>query len=158
MVEDHPATDGPTEFGSVGPVPHHRPDPHTREAYDARPQPADHRPKGSGKKKRKKAARDHAERRENARPLPSFIDIPYDGVTYTIARADAINVETYELIEDGKYVTAVRAWLRPVQWTQFKEAHRDTDGTVPMDALEGFLNTVLRRVRSLGNSPASSGS
>lgn len=102
------------------------------------------------RKGKRKKARDHRERRETARDLPLAIDVPFAGIVYTIARDDALNVETYELVEDGKYVTAVRAWLGPAQWAAFKEAHREPNGIVPMDALERFLNAVLKRVPSLG--------
>lgn len=126
------------------------------------PPPPPRKKKGKGKKAKQ---REHMDRRQTAKAgassVPLFLDIPYQGTdpitgeptttSYTIARADALNVETFELIEDGKYVTAVRAWLRPVQWQTFKDQHRATDGTVPMDALEGFLNAVLKRVPSLGN-------
>lgn len=125
----------------------------------SRPPTDDHRPPSAKKgKKKKKAARAHADRREAIRPTDPLLIITFDGHPYEIVRAAATNVETFELIEDGKYVTAVRSWIGAEQWTIFKDAHRDpATNTVDMEHLEGFINAVMKAVPRLGGSGASSG-
>lgn len=82
------------------------------------------------------------------------IKVHFSGVDYTISREVADDVELYERLEDGNYVTGVRTMLGSEQWQAFKDAHR-VDGRVPMKALNEFLDAAMSAV---GNAGASSGS
>lgn len=68
----------------------------------------------------------------------------YEDLTYTITRADADNLEIFELIEDDQLIRATRALLGPKQWEQWKDAQRDPKTrTVPVTAFSKFLDAVM---------------
>ncbi|MET8149397.1 hypothetical protein ACIBSW_34590 [Actinoplanes sp. NPDC049668] len=45
----------------------------------------------------------------------------YEGVTYTIPKADDWDLEVFEASEEGRFVTAVKSLLGPYQWKKFKD-------------------------------------
>lgn len=120
------------------------------ELVEQRTEPAPRPVPPSAKKKAKKARdrerREQHARRSDAKGLPVSLTIPFDGIDYTVTRAAASDVELYELLEDDKYVSALRGFLGAEQWNRFKDTHRDTDGRVPMDDLERFLQKLMDRV------------
>lgn len=69
--------------------------------------------------------------------------VEYDGSTYTISSSALDDVEVVEMLEDGKYISAVRRLVGADSWECFKAAYRTDDGRVPMSALEGFLQAVM---------------
>lgn len=81
--------------------------------------------------------------------------VEHDGATYEIDRANANNLELMEFAEDGLYLKAIRGYIGLDQWDAFKDKYRDEQGRVDANAFEPFLDAVMK---SLGNSPASSGS
>lgn len=105
----------------------------------------------AGKKAGKKAgttsgAKAARARRAAAKRLVPAVDIEFDGRTYSITRAAADDVELFEKIEDGNYITAVRGFIGPEQWVLFKNDHR-IDGRVPMARLEAFLQLIVNTMQ-----------
>lgn len=82
------------------------------------------------------------------------ISVPFEGVTYVITRENADDVEIYERVEDGNYITAVRGFLGAEQWEKFKDAHR-VDGRVSMTAFNAFLDAAMDAVGNRNASPDS---
>ncbi len=82
--------------------------------------------------------------REGAKksPLPDHLTIPFRGVDYTITRELVDDVEIFELLEDGKSLTALRRMLGADQWAAFKEANRK-DGRVSLTVMNDFLNDTM---------------
>jgi hypothetical protein len=71
------------------------------------------------------------------------VSFEYEGESYTIDRDNMNNLELFEAIEDEQYIKATRGFLGKDQWTKFKDAHRDDQGRVPMEPLEGFLQSMM---------------
>lgn len=90
-----------------------------------------------------KDAKKPADRKTKAEPKPQFLEFDYEGQHYRIDRDNADNLELMEFTEDGKYISAIRGYLGPDQWSQWKEANRDEQGRVGSDAFEPFLNAVM---------------
>jgi hypothetical protein len=82
------------------------------------------------------------------------ITLKFDGLDYSIDRGNADNVELMELVEDEKYISAIRGYLGVDQWVQFKDSHRDEAGRVPSEAFERFMTAAMEAIG--GNSSASS--
>ena len=80
------------------------------------------------------------------------VTLDHEGRTYTIT-ADAIDdLELFEMIEDGKQLTALRRFLGAEQWSAFKDSVRGDSGKVRMSDAEDFLNKLME---ALGNLNAS---
>lgn len=77
--------------------------------------------------------------------------VVHNGDEYTIDRDAADNVEVLELIEDEKYISAIRAYVGPEQWVRWKEANRDDAGRVPRAAFEEFLDLAMGAIGGGGN-------
>lgn len=98
-------------------------------------------------------------RAENA---GSDIVIDFEGTTYTITRELIDNLEIFELVEDGKAITATRAFLGPEQWQTLKGqlSRYDDDGRKvgppQLSRLNDFLNVLMGAIG--GNSSASAAS
>lgn len=75
---------------------------------------------------------------------------------YTITREAAENVELMELVEDQLYIRAIRGFLGTDQWKQFKDSQRDTDGRVPLEVFQEFMEKIIEVIG--GNSSASANS
>ncbi|MET0490358.1 MAG: hypothetical protein ABW143_09000 [Acidimicrobiales bacterium] len=97
-----------------------------------------------------------ARRAEAAPTTPDAVEFDFRGDTYIITRDAFDDVELFELIEDGKEISAARKVLGD-GWQRFKDAARTPEGRVPGEAAEEFLQAMYDSV-GLGNSPASSGS
>lgn len=67
----------------------------------------------------------------------------YKGEKYRVSRTAMDDLELVEMLEDEKYISAVRKILGPKQWAAFKEAARADDGRIPMVELEGLLKAVM---------------
>lgn len=70
----------------------------------------------------------------------------FGGKRYEIESDAANDLELYEAMEDDKYLTAIRGFLGREQWDEFKDAHRNEKGRVPMEPVEEFLNTLMEAV------------
>lgn len=90
------------------------------------------------------AAARKAEAQEDVAP----ITFTYSDAEYTIEPERLNNLELFEAIEDGRYITATKGFLGDTQWAAFKEANRTEDGRVPMEALEGLLTALMKAVGS----------
>jgi len=97
-----------------------------------------------------KKPQDHLAKAE-AREEDAVFD--FDGVTYTIPRAQLDNVELLEMIEDGKNITAMRGYVGAEQWAKFKDQVRTPDGRVPGEPTGRFLDLVTAQINP--NSQAS---
>jgi hypothetical protein len=100
-------------------------------------QPQDHLPK-------KRAATKAATAKDEAGEKQIVVE--YDGDKYTITRENADNLDLYELVEEDKYILALRGYLGTDQWTKWKDSVRDDAGRVSMSKFEGFLNAVMEAV------------
>lgn len=89
-----------------------------------------------------------------AEALAQNVPFTFAGQDYVVERSNIDNLELFEAIEDGNYITAVRGFLGGEQWAQFKDAHRE-DGRVPMSALSDLLDTLMEIVGNLSASPGS---
>ena len=70
-----------------------------------------------------------------------MLDFKFKGNDYSI-RADCMtNMDVLEHLEDGKYILAVRAILGPIQWAQFKDAHRE-HGRVDVAVLDDMMVAI----------------
>lgn len=103
-------------------------------------------------------AKQPQDRQAKAEAKREDIIVEHNGDEYTIDREAANNVEILELIEDEKYISALRAYLGSEQWGRWKDANRDDAGRVPQSAFEEFLNAAMSSIGGEGNSAASSGS
>lgn len=72
----------------------------------------------------------------------------FAGREYTIAPEAVDNLELFEAVEDGKYLTAARGFIGRDQWNAFKDDHRVDDGRVPMAPVEDFLKAVMEAIGS----------
>lgn len=89
-------------------------------------------------------------------PADTVLQIMYKGHQYTIARENVDDVEIFELIEDGKSLSALRAMVGPVQWARFKDDARNDQGRVTMTEMNDFLNLCMEAIGGAqGNSSAS---
>lgn len=78
--------------------------------------------------------------------------VEYDGVEYQIDSGLLDDIEVIELLEDEKYISAIRKLVGADGWKAFKDSHREADGRVPMGTLEGFLNVVMKTADPQGAS------
>jgi len=83
---------------------------------------------------------DHAPKAE---ARDQFIEVEHNGATYRIDRENADNLELMEFTEDGKYISAIRGYLGPDQWSKWKDANRDDKGRVRSADFESFLQSVM---------------
>jgi len=75
------------------------------------------------------------------------IAFDHDGVTYTIERDVADDVEILELIGDMTtnpilLPKVVRTMLGLVQWAAFKDSHRNAKGRIPSDELRRLFEAI----------------
>lgn len=94
---------------------------------------------------------DHKPAKAEARSEP--IEVDFEGEHYVIDRENADNLELFELVEDEKYLSAIRGFLGAEQWSKWKDAHRDDQGRVRSASFEPFLDAVMVAIG--GNSSAS---
>ena len=88
-----------------------------------------------------------------------IIHVFFRGKDYTIAKEDVDDVELFELIEDGKSITACRQILGSERWAQFKEDARDPHtGKVKMETFNDFLNEVMSGIARARREPAGNSS
>lgn len=100
--------------------------------------------KTAAKKPQDHKVKDEAKRKD--------VTLAHEGIDYTIT-ADAIDdLELFEMIEDGKQLTALRRFLGADQWETFKDSVRTDKGRVRMSDAEDFLNKLMD---ALGNLNAS---
>lgn len=74
------------------------------------------------------------------------IEFEYEGETYVITRANADNLEIFELVELDQLIRATRLFLGADQWDRWKDAQRDADGAVPVGKFTPFLNAVMAAI------------
>lgn len=87
----------------------------------------------------RKAPQDHLKAEADPGPLR----FTFDGVAYVVPRENADNMELFELIEDGKSLSAARAFVGADQWREFKDRVRLPDGRVPAAPVNGFLEALM---------------
>lgn len=99
-----------------------------------------------------KTPQDHKVK-DDAKSKDATID--YRGAKYTVT-ADAIdNLELFEDVEDGRYMSALKGFLGAKQWADFKDSIRNAEGRVPMSDAEDFISLVMEAVGNLGASQKS---
>ena len=74
------------------------------------------------------------------------LNVVFKGVHYTLQASDVDDLEIFELIEDGKAVTALRKILGPDRWAEFKESARGKEGRVTMSTTNDFLNAIMSAI------------
>lgn len=71
------------------------------------------------------------------------VEFEFRGEPYAITRDRADDLELFELIEDEKYVSAIRGFLGPDQWAHFKEVAQRDEGRVSMAVFQEFLDAAM---------------
>lgn len=74
------------------------------------------------------------------------LHVTFKGVAYDLQASDVDDLEIFELIEDGKAVTALRQILGPERWATFKESARGENGRVTMATTNDFLNAIMSAI------------
>ena len=92
-------------------------------------QPQDHKPRTNGAR---------AEKRDS-------VSVDFEGTTYTVTRDLVDNLDIYERIEDGKAITACRAFLGPDQWATLKK-QCEVDGRPSVARFNDFLNELMEAI------------
>lgn len=55
--------------------------------------------------------------------LEQTVTVPWRDRTFTVPAQTAWTVETWEALEDGRFVALMRALLGPEQWAEFKASN-----------------------------------
>ena len=85
---------------------------------------------------------------------PEFVTFSYEDKTYSVDREAMTDVLLLELVEDGKYISAIRGYLGTGQWEAFKERHTNKAGRLPASHLEALQGTGNPRLMAAGISMA----
>lgn len=92
--------------------------------------------------------------REEAQTEPAerVLRVEFLGQTYVIEGADVDDLELFELIEDGKGITAVRQILGPERWAAFKANQRakNAQGKITMEVFNDFLQALMDSIGGQG--------
>lgn len=92
------------------------------------------------------AAKKPQDRAAKAEAKRDVIEVEHHGLTYTIERENADDVELFEHLEQDHVMTALKGFLGPVQWAKFKNAHRGANGKVSVSEIEPLLDSILTAI------------